>query len=83
MLDGCSICFQNINYNLYSIIRLYLSIHAHGWFDHFPIPRFDQTVENSIILSFLDLVYKLTERDILPLLVNLIDWSSGSLDKSW
>ncbi|KAL5263147.1 hypothetical protein ACHWQZ_G008532 [Mnemiopsis leidyi] len=43
---------------------------------------FAEDTENEIITCFVGLVYKLTEKEFLPLLVQLLEWSDGSLERS-
>ncbi|XP_063694240.1 uncharacterized protein LOC134825960 isoform X1 [Bolinopsis microptera] len=43
---------------------------------------FTQETEDEVISCFVGLVYKLTEKEFLPLLVRLLEWSNGSLERS-
>ena len=44
--------------------------------------RFDIDVEWETIQSFVQLVYKLTEKEFLPLIITLLEWSQGSGDRT-
>lgn len=46
------------------------------------VVRFNDAIEDEVIECFVGLVYKLTEKEFLPLLVTLLEWSEGSLDRS-
>ena len=43
--------------------------------------RFEGPTEDAVISTFLGLVYKLTEKEFLPLLLQIMEWSEESDEK--